>query len=124
MASNIDFVDHVIEQVQGLADITCKKMFGEYLVYASGRPAILICDNTAFVKINDATSPFLEDVPRGYPYEGSKQHYIVDVDDRATLARVVDAIAKTPLPAPHAHKKAKGKPRGLPKKTMKDFPPT
>ena len=84
-----------MEQIQGSADISCKKMFGEYLVYASGRPAILICDNTAFVKINDATTPHLAHARTGYPYEGARLHYIVDVDDHATLARIVSAIAQT-----------------------------
>lgn len=121
MASNIDFVNHVMEQIQGSADISCKKMFGEYLVYASGRPAILICDNTAFVKINDATTPHLAHARTGYPYEGARLHYIVDVDDHATLARIVSAIAQTPLPPPRVPKNTPGKREVRPVKQRKNF---
>ncbi len=50
MATTIDFVNYVCEQISGIGDINYKKMFGEYMVYINGKPVIIICDNTAFVK--------------------------------------------------------------------------
>jgi hypothetical protein len=45
MASDIDFVNYVIDQTSEAGVITSKKMSGEYIVYVNGKPIILICDN-------------------------------------------------------------------------------
>lgn len=37
MASRIDFVEYVCEQMSGAGIITYKKMFGEYGVYCDGK---------------------------------------------------------------------------------------
>jgi TfoX/Sxy family transcriptional regulator of competence genes len=37
--------------------ITYKKMFGEYLIYLNDKPIVMICNNTAFVKILDCIKP-------------------------------------------------------------------
>ena len=47
MATSKEYIDFVLEQLEGIDAISCKKMFGEYLVYISGKPAILVCDNAA-----------------------------------------------------------------------------
>ena len=41
MATSKEYIDFVLEQLEGIDAISCKKMFGEYLVYISGKPAIL-----------------------------------------------------------------------------------
>jgi TfoX/Sxy family transcriptional regulator of competence genes len=33
--------------------IIYKKMFEEYLIYINNKPVVMICDNTAFVKMFD-----------------------------------------------------------------------
>jgi hypothetical protein len=101
MASNENFVKYVVDQIKTKADITYKKMFGEYLVYANGKPAVLVCDNTAFVKVLDCVRPLLENAERGCPYQGAKEHYIVDVDNGDLLTKVVTVLeANVPLPKP------------------------
>ena len=45
MASNIDFVNYVMEQINDTGIVSQKKMFGEYMVYVNQKPIILICDN-------------------------------------------------------------------------------
>jgi TfoX/Sxy family transcriptional regulator of competence genes len=99
MASTIDFVTHVVEQIKLDIPITYKKMFGEYLVYANEKPAVLVCDNTAFIKILDCIKPYLENADKGFPYQGAKEHYIIDVDDSDLLTNVVRELEKNvPLP--------------------------
>ena len=56
MASTMEFVTYVCEQLAGTGEISYRKMFGEYMVYVNFKPLILICDNTAFVKIVDELS--------------------------------------------------------------------
>ncbi len=50
MATTIDFIEYVCEQIVGTGDIHYKKMFGEYMVYVNNKPTLLVCDNTVFVK--------------------------------------------------------------------------
>jgi TfoX/Sxy family transcriptional regulator of competence genes len=94
MASDIDFVNYVIDQIRDVGIITFKKMFGEYLIYANQKPVVLICDNTAYVKMLDCVKPYLENEETGFPYDGAKEHYIVDIDNSETLSTIVKEIEK------------------------------
>ena len=104
MASDIDFVNYVVEQIRDAGTITWKKMFGEYLIYANGKPIVLVCDNTAFVKIHECVTPYLEHTEKGFPYEGAKEHYIVDVDNSELLSTLVRELEKV-IPVPKPRKK-------------------
>jgi TfoX/Sxy family transcriptional regulator of competence genes len=57
MASDLDYVEYVVDQIKTGGTITYKKMFGEYLIYSDHKPVVLICDNTAFVKMLDCVNP-------------------------------------------------------------------
>ena len=108
MASNLSFVEYVCDQIKNTGTITYKKMFGEYLLYANGKPAVLICDNTAFIKMLPCVQALLVNAERGYPYKGAKEHYLIDVDDSATLSAVVRTLEKnTSLPKPKKKKSSK-----------------
>jgi TfoX/Sxy family transcriptional regulator of competence genes len=99
MASDIKFVEYVVEQIRAAFPITYKKMFGEYLIYANGKPAVMVCDNTAFVKILPCIAHLLTDAQKGFPYQGAKEHYIVDVDNSPLFSEIVQEIEKVvPLP--------------------------
>ena len=50
MATSKEYMDFVCEQIEGIGDISTKKMFGEYIVYLGGKPVLTVCDNTVFVK--------------------------------------------------------------------------
>jgi TfoX/Sxy family transcriptional regulator of competence genes len=94
MASDIDFVNYVIDQIKDVGIITSKKMFGEYLIYANQKPVVLICNNTAYVKMLDCVKPLLEDEEKGFPYDGAKEHYILDVDNSESLSNIVKEVEK------------------------------
>ncbi|MFP3043101.1 TfoX/Sxy family protein [Treponema primitia] len=99
MASDINFVNFVIDQIKNVGIITHKKMFGEYLIYANQKPVVLICDDTAYVKILDCVKPYFENAEKGFPYNGAKEHYIVDVENSELLSTIVKEIEKvTPIP--------------------------
>ena len=50
MATSVDFIEYVCEQIQGPWDIRYKKMFGEYMVYVNDKPIFLVCNDTVYVK--------------------------------------------------------------------------
>ena len=99
MASNKDFVVYVCDQLRGAGNIRYRKMFGDYMIYVDERPAVLLCDNVAYVKMLPCIAEELADTDVGIPYPGAKPHYILDVDDGELACRVAAAVATmTPLP--------------------------
>ena len=99
MASTIDFVSFVVEQLNGVGHIRYKKMFGEYMIYCNDKPVILICDNTAYIKQLDCVKPYLQNAETGVPYEGAKEHFIADIDNCELLQTVVKELEKVvPIP--------------------------
>ena len=107
MASDIGFVDYVVDQIKVNGNVYYKKMFGEYLIYFNEKPVVLVCDNTAFVKIHNCTTTYLVNTQKGFPYAGAKEHYILDVDNSELLSKVVVEMEKNlPMPKPKKKKSA------------------
>lgn len=105
MASSIDFVEYVREQLSGAGEITCKKMFGDYGVYCNGKIVGVVCDDQLFIKKTKAGADAYPNCPEAAPYDGAKPHFLVDcIDDRALMT---DFIAATyaELPALKPKKK-------------------
>lgn len=50
MATSIDFINYICEQLEGTGEIIYKKMFGEYMVYINSKPVVIVCDNIVYVK--------------------------------------------------------------------------
>jgi TfoX/Sxy family transcriptional regulator of competence genes len=98
MASDIDFVNYVVDQIKDFSAVTYRKMFGEYLVYVNQKPAILICDNTAFIKMLDGVKPYFENGETGFPYKGAKRHYILDIDNKETLPEIIKKVLEETKP--------------------------
>ncbi len=105
MATTESFINYVVEQLNGVGNISYKKMFGEYMVYVNGKPVITVCDNTAFVKKHDCINKLMESADTGFPYEGAKEHYVLDIDNLELSKQVALALeAVTPTPKPRKKK--------------------
>lgn len=99
MATSKDYIEFVLEHVKDFGDVTALKMFGEYMVYFSSKPILLVCDNTVFIKILPDTSKIMENAERGFPYDGAKEHYILDIENRELLEKIIPVLIEiTPLP--------------------------
>jgi TfoX/Sxy family transcriptional regulator of competence genes len=102
MASSVDFVEYVCNQINGAGEIAYRKMFGEYAVYCNGKVIGLICDNQFFVKITPVGAllqPALEQAP---PYPGAKPYLVIDsLDDREFLTNlIINTCNELPPPKP------------------------
>ena len=107
MATSSEYLAFVLEQLPPLWDIRSRKMFGEYMISLNDKPILTLCANTVFVKKLPVLSTILASAPCGCPYEGAKEHYILDVEDHDLTERVLTlAEAATPLPKPR--KKGRG----------------
>ena len=105
MATSQDFVAFVCDQLQGTGHVRHRAMFGEYMVYVNNKPLVLVCDNTAYVKMLDVIADLMQGADTGFPYPGAKEHYVLDVDDQALCEAVIARLeAVTPLPKPKKKK--------------------
>jgi TfoX/Sxy family transcriptional regulator of competence genes len=104
MASSLDFVEFICEQIHDTGEIRFRKMFGEYIVYVNDKPLLLVCDDTVFVKILPETAKLMSDCETGFPYDGAKEHYILDIDN-ADFAKEVIEVLKPIIPVPKPKKK-------------------
>lgn len=105
MATSDAYLTFVLEQLPPLWSVRTRKMFGEYMVYLNEKPVLSLCDNTVFVKKLPVLAELMRQAPCGYPYEGAKEHYILDIEDRELTEQVLLAAeAVTPLPKPRKKK--------------------
>ncbi len=106
MATTADFIEFVCSQAEGTGVVRSKKMFGEYMVYINDKPVLLICNNTVYVKILPCLDGLMDGAGKGTPYEGAKkEHYILDIDDRELVHRVIAALEPViPFPKPRKKK--------------------
>ncbi len=99
MATSVEFINYVCEQLQGIGNVTYKKMFGEYMVYFNDKPVVIVCDNTVFVKKLDCIKEYMKSANVGFPYHGAKEHYILDIDHAEFSKKIISEIEKvTPIP--------------------------
>ena len=106
MATNMEFVDFVLDQIDYAGEITAKKMFGEYGIYADGKIFALICDNKLYVKPTEPGRIFIKDVVEAPPYSGAKLSFLVGdkLDDRDWISELVRITVKE-LPEPKPKRK-------------------
>jgi TfoX/Sxy family transcriptional regulator of competence genes len=110
VASDLAFVQFVIDQLDGALDVSYRKMFGEYALYLNGKVVALVCDNRLFVKPTEAGRSFIDDVVEAPPYPGAKPAFVIldRLEDRAWLTEL---IARTEQALPKPRPKPKPKPK-------------
>ena len=105
MATSVDYIEYVCEQIVGIGVIRYKKMFGEYMVYVNDKPVLLVCDNTVFVKCLACLEEQMKGAEKGNPYKGAKEHYILDIEEAVFSKEVVKVLESvTPIPKPRKKK--------------------
>lgn len=106
MATSKEYIEFIFENVCGLFEnVRYKKMFGEYMVYVDEKPVLLVCDNTVFVKKLPELLPLMEKAECAFPYDGAKEHYVLDIENAALVSAVVTELLKvTPVPKRKAKK--------------------
>lgn len=104
MATDLSFIEYICEQLRGVGDLRYRKMFGEYIIYVNDKPIITVCNNTAFVKQHASIVSLMKNAKTGYPYDGAKQHYILDIDD-VDFAKAVVKQLEIIMPLPKKKRK-------------------
>lgn len=105
MATSVEYIDFVRERLDRFGSVRTRKMFGEYMVYFNDRPILTVCDNTVFVKKFPELSESMSSAPCGFPYEGAKESYILDIENDELLDQVIPILGNiVPLPKPKKKK--------------------
>ncbi len=105
MATTNEYIEYVCEQIKGVGEIRYKKMFGEFMVYVNDKPVIIVCDNVPFVKKQDCIKDIMQNAQTGYPYNGAKEHYVLDIDNSELCKSIIIELEKvTPIPKPKKKK--------------------
>lgn len=107
MASDLGFVEYVMDQFAADCSVTYKKMFGEFGLFSEGKMFGMICDDRLFVKPTDGGRTFIAEVVEAPPYPGAKPIFLIEdqIEDAEWLSELV-RITTRELPAPKP-KKAK-----------------
>lgn len=104
MATSKEYIDFVCEYITYPGEKKCKKMFGEYMVYINEKPILLVCDNTVFVKKLPELAEVMLNAEVGFPYDGAKEHYVLDIENRELTEQVI-GILEPITPTPKKKKK-------------------
>ena len=97
MASSEEYLEFVLDLLRDVPDITHKKMMGEYMLYSQGVLFGGVYDDRFLLKnVPAARDAFPQEQ---IPYEGAKPLLLVDSEDPARIATVVEAMIPQ-LPRP------------------------
>ena len=109
MGTRKDTAAFILDQLGHADRFRVKSMFGEFALYADGKPVAFICDDQLFVKIMPESALLDTRCEKAPAYPGSKDYYLVPEDlitgDRK-LAELLLRIASV-LPMPKAKKSAR-----------------
>ncbi len=108
MASDLSFVEFVVDQLDEDCAVTYKRMFGEFGLYSDGKIFALICDDRLFVKPTEGGRAFIGEVVESPPYPGAKPSFLIEdqIEDPQWLSELVRITARE-LPAPKPKKRKK-----------------
>ena len=77
MASELSFVEFVVDQFDEDCAVTYKRMFGEFGLYSDGKFFALICDDQLFLKPTDGGRAFIGEVVEAPAYPGAKLSLLI-----------------------------------------------
>ena len=108
MASDLSFVEFVVDQLDEDCAVTYKMMFGEYGLYSDGKLFALICDDQLFIKPTESGRAYIGEVVEAPPYPGAKPSLLIvdQLEDSQWLSELVRITARE-LPEPKPKKRKK-----------------
>jgi TfoX/Sxy family transcriptional regulator of competence genes len=106
MASDLSFVEFVVERLDEDCAVTYKKMFGEYGLYSGQKFFGAICDDQLFVKPTEGGRAFIGDVVEAPMYPGAKPSLLIgsQLEDPEWLSELIRITARE-LPVKKPKKK-------------------
>lgn len=92
MASSLEFVQYVAQQLDEAGAIRYKSMFGEYGLYCDEKYFAVVCDNRFLVKITEAGKQVMPEHVTDIPYKGAKPMFLVEnLEDKDFMTKLAIA---------------------------------
>jgi TfoX/Sxy family transcriptional regulator of competence genes len=108
MGSNSEFVEFILGQIENAGEITYRKMFGEYALYANGKIMALVCDDQLYLKPTRAGRAYITNPVEAPPYPGAKPYFLIEdqLEDKDWLSALIRVTVEE-LPEPKVKSKKK-----------------
>jgi TfoX/Sxy family transcriptional regulator of competence genes len=108
MASDLGFVEFVVDQFDSDCAVTHKKMFGEFGLFSQGKMFAMVCDDRLLFKPTEGGRAFIGNLVESPPYPGAKMCLLIEdrIEDGewlSDLARIT--TRELPVPKPKKRKK-------------------
>ena len=110
MASDPDFVQFILDQIEPDLQMSSKRMFGEFGLYSRGKIIAVVCDDQLFVKPTDAGRTYIGEPEMAPPYPGAAPRFLITdrLEDGAWLSELL-RVTHDALPAAKPKKSKKSK---------------
>lgn len=92
MACSTEFIDFICEVLAPLGEVRSRKMMGDFVIYLNEKCVITACDNNAYIKKLPCIADLMRNAEVGCAYEGAKESYILDFEDRGHARKVISAL--------------------------------
>ena len=92
MACSQEFIEFVCETLSPLGEVKSRKMMGDYIIYLNEKCVATACDNNLYVRMYPQLEELLKETEIGKPYEGAKDHYILDETNPALIRKAISLI--------------------------------
>jgi TfoX/Sxy family transcriptional regulator of competence genes len=92
MATDLEFIQYVSDQINETGRVRYRKMFGEYMIYVNDKPILLVCNNSVYIKKHECLVELLKESEKGIPYNGAKEHYLLDIDNKELCKEVIRLV--------------------------------
>lgn len=103
MSCSNEFIDFIQDVLSDVGDVRAKKMFGDWMIYVDEKPVVLACDDMAYVKKLPEITDLMEEAECGVPYEGAREHYILEMEQQSHVRDVVQKLVEV-IPTPKKRK--------------------
>ena len=87
MASNLDYLNFILELLRELDGISYRKMMGEFILYHNGVVFGGVYDNRFLIKKTQTNIQY--DMKEALPYPGGSLMYVVDSEDSSEVKEIV-----------------------------------
>lgn len=110
MASRKQTAAYVLDRLGHPGRFTVRSMFGEFALYADGKPVAFICDDQLFVKILPESAALGARCERAPAYPDSKDYFLVPEEMIASDRELPQELLRISgsLPAPKPRRKKRG----------------
>ena len=94
MACSQEFIEFICETLSSLGEVKSRKMMGDYIIYLDGKCIASACDNdnNLYMQMYPQLEELLKGAEIGKPYQGAKDHYILDETNPALIRKAISFI--------------------------------